>query len=278
MILPTMLLYFVFTLYPLASSIGLSLHKWDGIGPKVFVGLDNYIQAFKDPMMWLSLKNNLQYCLGLIAFGVVPGLVLASLLAGDIKARLAFQTVFFFPRLLSMVIVSVIWGWIYNPMWGIVNRILRFVGFTNVSIGWLGHVDFAIWAVAVAGGWTYFGFCMVIFIAALRSTDPSLYDAAEIDGANGAQRFFFVTLPQISSVMTMVLIITMIDAFQIFDIIYLMTGGGPGRKTEIMSTYLYTESFRHDKFGYGATLATLLTATVLVISVIFQRYRERNEQ
>ena len=278
MILPTMLLYAVFILYPLASSIGLSLQKWDGIGAKVFIGFDNYVQAFKDPMMWLALQNNLKYCIGLILCGVLPGLLLAIILAGDIRARLVFQTVFFFPRLLSMVIVSVVWAWIYNPMWGIVNRLLRLIGFTNMNIGWLGSVDYAIWAVAVAGGWTYFGFCMVIFIAALRSTDPSLYDAAEMDGANVFQRLFYVTLPQISSVLTMVLIITMIDAFQIFDIIYLMTGGGPGRKTEIMSTYLYTEAFRHDRFGYGATLATILTVTVLVISILFQRYRERQEQ
>jgi len=278
MILPVMGLYCVFTLYPIASSVVLSLHDWSGIGPKAYVGLDNYAEAFADPMVWLSFRNNLQYCLGLIAVGVAPGLILAALLAGErIRGRTVFQTIYFLPRLLSMVVVSIVWGWIYNPSFGLLNSIIRWLGAKDFSIGWLGNASFAMWAVVVAGGWTYFGFCMVIFIAALQNTDPSLSEAALIDGANWLQRFFSVIIPQISNVITMVLILTLIDAFKIFDIIYLMTLGGPGRKTEIMATYLYREAFRHNHFGYGSSIAMILTAFVLLVSIVFQYSREKRE-
>ena len=174
-----------------------------------------------------------------------------------------------------MVIVSVIWSWIYNPHFGLLNKIIQGIGFKDFALGWLGHPQFALWAVIWAGGWTYFGFCMVIFLAALQNTDPFLYDAALIDGANSVQIFLYVTIPQIAHVLTMVLVYTVIDSFKVFDIIYIMTRGGPGNKTQIMATYLYQESFRHNYFGYGATISVLLTIFVLAVSVLFQYSREK---
>lgn len=275
MILPTLALFSIFVLYPIVASFILSFYKWAGIGPREFVGFRNYIEAFRDSLVRLSFTNNAVYSIGIIIFGVFPGLVLAGLLARNIRGRLVFQTIYFIPRLLSMVIVSVVWGWIYNPNFGILNKLLRGIGLDRFAIGWLGHPDLALWAVIVAGGWTYFGFCMVIFLAALQNLDPSLEDAALIDGASSLQIFFKVILPQITHVVTMVLIYTVIDSFKVFDIIYVMTQGGPGERTQIMATYLYRESFRHNHFGYGATIAVLLTIFVLVVSVLFQRYRER---
>jgi len=174
--------------------------------------------------------------------------------------------------------VAVVWSWIYNPRFGLVDRFLRAVGLEKFAIGWLGDPQWAMWAVIVAGGWTYFGFCMVIFMAALQNTDPFLYDAALIDGANSFQIFAHVTIPQIQHVLTMVVVFTLIDSFKVFDIIYLMTSGGPGDKTQIMATYIYREAFRHNHYGYGAAVSILLTVFILAVSVIILRIRERSAE
>ena len=133
--------------------------------------------------------NNLKYCLGLISFGMIPGLVLAYLLSGDIKGRTIFRTIYFFPRLCSMVIVSLIWGWMYNPIFGFFNKVLSLLSGSEINFAWLGNAHTAMFSVAFTGGWTYFGYCMVIYLAAFQSTDPSLTDAALIDGTNSFQRF-----------------------------------------------------------------------------------------
>lgn len=275
MILPALLLYVVFVLYPIVGSTILSFHKWDGAGTKVFVSVANYLQAFGDRIVWMSFRNNVVYTMGIILLGVFPGLILAVLLARKLAGRTAFQSIFFFPRLLTQVIVAIVWGWIFNPIFGLLNYSLRTVGLGFLAKGWLGDPQFALWAVIGAGAWTYFGFCMVIFLAGLQNTDPTLYDAARIDGANTFQTFFYVTIPQIRHVITMVVIYTVIDSFKVFDLVYILTQGGPGNSTQIMATYIYQKSFRENYFGYGASVAVLLTIFILVVSVLFLCYRER---
>ena len=276
MILPTFTIFMLFMLYPIVSTIVLGFQSWDGIGDKTFVGFGNYVQALTSPIVLESFFNNLKYCLGLIFFGMIPGLLLAYLLSGNIHGRTFFRTIFFFPRLCSMVIVSLVWGWIYNPIFGVINKLLSLISGSVISIAWLGNANTAMFSVALTGGWTYFGYCMVIYLAAFQSTNPSLTEAALMDGANPFQIFFSVVLPQILEVNIMVLVLTVIDAFKIFDIIYLMTGGGPGRKTEIMATLLYREAFRHNHFGYGASIAVILTVTILAISLIIQKIQAKD--
>lgn len=275
MILPALFFYAVFILYPVVGSTILSFHKWDGAGAKLFVGVANYLQAFGDRIVWMSFRNNVVYTMGIILLGVFPGLILAVLLARKLAGRSAFQSIFFFPRLLTQVIVAIVWGWIFNPIFGLLNYSLRTVGLGFLAKGWLGDPQFALWAIIVAGAWTYFGFCMVIFLAGLQNTDPTLYDAARIDGANAFQTFLYVTIPQIRHVITMVVIYTVIDSFKVFDLVYILTQGGPGNSTQIMATYIYQKSFRENYFGYGASVAVLLTIFILVVSVLFLRYRER---
>ncbi|MGD0726451.1 MAG: sugar ABC transporter permease [Spirochaetia bacterium] len=277
-VLPAFTLFCVFGIWPIIRSFVLSLHEWPGIGAETWKGLTNYAKAFTDPIVRLSFFNNAVYSIGIILVGVVPGLILSILLVSTMKGRLIFQTIFFFPRLVSQVIVAVVWSWIYNPRFGLVDRFLRAVGLEKFAIGWLGDPQWAMWAVIVAGGWTYFGFCMVIFMAALQNTDPFLYDAALIDGANSFQIFAHVTIPQIQHVLTMVVVFTLIDSFKVFDIIYLMTSGGPGDKTQIMATYIYREAFRHNHYGYGAAVSILLTVFILAVSVIILRIRERSAE
>jgi raffinose/stachyose/melibiose transport system permease protein len=278
MVAPAVGLFCVFGIWPIVKSFVISLHEWPGIGPMTWVGFANYTKMFGDKIIGLAFSNNAIYSVGIVGVGVVPGLVLAVLLVATMRGRQAFQAIFFFPRLLSQVIVSLVWSWLYNPIFGLVNRLLKAVGLGSLAIGWLGDPVWALYAVIVAGGWTYYGFCMVIFMAALQNTDPFLHDAALIDGANGWQIFRHVTIPQIRHVVTMVVVFTLIDSFKVFDIIYLMTRGGPGDRTQIMATYLYREAFRHNYFGYGAAMSILLTLFILAVSVIILRLRERSDQ
>ncbi|MGQ9622987.1 MAG: carbohydrate ABC transporter permease [Candidatus Caldatribacteriaceae bacterium] len=275
LILPALVIYGIFVLYPVVDSAILSFYKWDGAGAKVFVSLANYIQAFKDRVVWISFKNNAIYTAGIIALGVFPGLILATLIAGKISGRTMFEAIFFFPRLLTQVIVAIVWSWIFNPVFGLLNEALRALGLGFLARGWLGEPRFALLAIIVAGAWTYFGFCMVIFLAALQNTDPTLYDAALIDGANAIQIFINVTLPQIKYVVAMVIVYTIIDSFKVFDLVYLLTQGGPGNATQIMATYIYRKSFAEYFFGYGSSVAILLTCFILAISVLYLRYQER---
>ena len=277
MVLPTMLLFAVFVLYPVISTCILSFYKWPGIGPREFVGFANYFQAFSDSIFRQAFWNNVVYSIGIILFGVLPGLILAAILARNIRGRLFFQTVFFFPRLMTMVIVSVIWSWIYNPHFGLLNKIIQSIGFKDFALGWLGHPQLAIWAVIWAGGWTYFGFCMVIFLAALQNTDPFLYDAALIDGASSVQIFIDITIPQIAHVLTMVLVYTVIDSFKVFDIIYATTAGGPGSATTVLNYHIYTVGMTFFDMGYAAALANILLVIVAILSVLYIIVLERQQ-
>ena len=275
LVLPALVLYGIFVLYPIFDSFVVSFYKWIGVGPMKFIGLKNYVDAFKDPVVGTSFLNNVQYTLGIIVFAVLPGLVLAVMLASGVPGRLTFQTVFFIPRLMSQVIVAILWNWMYNPIFGLVNKVLRGMGLGELAMGWLGDPHFALPALTVAGAWTYIGFCIVIFLAALQNTDPSLEEAATIDGANRVQVFFRILLPQLRPIVAMVVIYTVIDSFKVFDLVFILTSGGPGNATEIMATYIYKQAFSFNHFGYGSAITVLLTLFVLVVSIFYQRAQER---
>ncbi len=277
-LLPAIILYTVFVLWPLANTIYLSLTSWDGAKPvKEFVGLANYAKILGDARALESLSHNLGWIIVGTALPVIGGLILAVLLAGAIRGRIIFRTAYFMPAVMSMVVVGIIWGWIYNPLFGILNAILKSIGLGFLSRGWLADPKTAQWSTIATGAWTWFGVCTTIFLAGLQNVDQELYDAAKIDGANAWQRFIHVTIPQLSHVITMVSTITLIGGFKVFDIVFVMTKGGPGTRTEVIATYIYRTAFRFHEFGYASALAVLLLALVLVTTYIYIRLRERGE-
>lgn len=277
-ILPALVLYALFVLYPFLNTIYYSMTDWDGAQPhKVFIGLGNYQRMLQDPLMWLSLRHNLLW----IAVGtltpVVLGLGLATLVWSGVRSRIFFRTVYFMPVVLSTVVVGMIWAWIYHPMFGPINIALRAVGLNAVARGWLGDLTWALYALLLAGLWAYFGFCFVILLAALQNIDMELHDAAKIDGANAWQRFVNVTVPQLGPVLTMLLAYTLIGGFNVFDIVYIMTKGGPANATEVLATYTYNMAFKQSQVGYGAALTMVITILSLIASYLFITLRERNE-
>ena len=277
-ILPALVLYAIFVLYPFLSTIHLSMTDWDGAQPvKRFIGLENYQHLFQDRVMWQSLTQNLIWIAAGTLTPVVIGLVLATLVWSGVRGRIVFRTVFFMPVVLSTVVVGMIWKWIYHPMFGPINLILRAVGLESVARGWLGDLTWALYALLLAALWAYFGFCFVILLAALQNVDMELHDAAKIDGANAWQRFINVTVPQIRPVLTMLLAYTLVGGFNVFDIVYIMTKGGPANATEVLATYTYRMAFQQNQVGYGAALTMIITVLSLAASFLFITLRERNE-
>ena len=181
------------------------------------------------------------------------------------------------PVVLSTVVVGMIWAWIYHPIFGPINLALRAVGLDSVARGWLGDLTWALYALLLAALWAYFGFCFVILLAALQNLDMELHDAAKIDGANAWQRFINVTVPQLGPVLTMLLAFTLIGGFNVFDIVYIMTKGGPANATEVLATYTYAMAFKQNEVGYGAALTMVITVLSLIASYLFISLRERSD-
>lgn len=278
-IAPAFLLYALFFLWPLIHLIQLSTIKWKGVGPRVFVGLKNYQRILtSDPKFWLALQHNVMWLLAAVVVPIIIGLFLAMLLTRTpIHGRLLFRTVYFLPQVLSSVVVAVIWRGMYNPNYGAINSILRGVGLDFLARGWLGDRTLVLPALFIAWSWIHYGFCMVIFIAALQSIDEVYFDAAKVDGASALQQIWYVALPFIRGPLATVILITAIAAFQVFDLVFITTKGGPAGASLVLSVHMYDNAFRYDKVGQGAALAVLLGALISIMSIIFLRARQRLE-
>jgi raffinose/stachyose/melibiose transport system permease protein len=273
---PAMLLIGIFFLFPLASAVYFSLTSWNGstlIAP--FVGLSNYREMLTDPNVWHALGNNLIWVLVGTAAPLVIGLVIAVLLWSGVRGVLVYRLIFFLPYLTPPIAIGIVWGWIYDPINGWVNRVLQAVGVGDLATGWLGEPDTALWAVLVAAIWSYTGFVIVIFLAALQNVDLELVDAARIDGANAAQRLWHVILPQIVPTFITVTTITLVGGFSVFEIVFIMTGGGPGGATQVLGLYAYQNAFIFSRIGYGTALALLITAISLPFVIVLNRVQRR---
>jgi ABC-type sugar transport system permease subunit len=277
-VLPALLLYLYFVIYPFLVSIYYSLTSWDGAQPvKQFVGLANYQQLLNDKLMWQSLWHNLIWIVIGTFAPILIGLLLGVLLWTGTRGRTIFRTIYFLPVVLAEVVVAIIWNWIYHPLFGALNQSLRMVGLEELTRGWLGDPNTALLSLLVTAIWGYYGFCFVIIMAGLQNVDVDLLEAATIDGANGWQRFIHIIVPQLSHVLTMITAYTLIGGFSVFGIVFVMTQGGPGTATQVIATYTYRKAFQESNLGYGAALSMVMTILSLVTSYIFIRLREQQE-
>src|SRR4051794_3321903 len=276
-VLPSLVIYGLFMVYPFIGTIHLSLTSWDGFAPtKDFIGLDNYRVLLQDGEFWEALSHNLIWAvIGTIA-PIVIGFPLAVMLWSGVRFRLAFRAMFFLPFILPSVVQGIIWGWIYNPLFGVLNAILEGIGLGGLTTGWLGNADTALYAVLGAAVWGTFGMIVVFFLAGLQGIDMNLIDAAKVDGANAWQRARHVLLPGIAPIFTFVLTVTLVGAFSVFDIIYVLTRGGPGTATEVLAGYSYEMAFTRNFAGYGASISMVIATLSLILAILFLRMRERN--
>jgi ABC-type sugar transport system permease subunit len=273
-LLPTVLLYVLVVVYPLLDTFSLGFFSWDGLTPRKFIGLDNYIEIAVDPIFWKSLWNNIFWIIISIINPMVVGLIIAVFLSQIGFGRKIYLVVIYIPVVLSLVVVGLVWGLMYNPIVGPVNVFLTKIGHSELVRGWLGDDRFVNLAIILSGNWTYFGFCTVIFLAGLQGINPSIIESAIIDGAGPVRRFFRIIIPCLSDQINLVVVNSIIGSFKIFDIVYVMTNGGPNHASEVIATYMYWQAFKNGRVGYGAALATILTIFVGVFSIVYLRKRE----
>lgn len=271
----------IFILYPVMQTVILSLYKWDGVNPvKEFVGLGNYLDVFTSRVFWISLLHNVIWTIWHIVIPASLGLVLAVLVTSIRKGRNIYRAIFFMPAVLSLVVVGIMWGWIYNPRFGVLNNFLRSIGLDLLARPWLGDENTALIAIMIASSWIWTGYCFVIFLAGLQRIDPILYDAAKIDGANSRQVFFYVTIPELRDVTTIVYVWTIMVCLKVFDIILIMTAGGPNYATQTVANWMYEMAIggvirAGNQVGFGCAIASVLGAIVMLSSITFIRLRER---
>jgi raffinose/stachyose/melibiose transport system permease protein len=275
-IIPALFFYLIFLVIPIIRTIQYSFYSWDGASPVMeFVGLDNFVRLFRDTIFWRSLSHNLFWIVSTIVLPVGVGLLLAILLSSQlIKYKLIFRITFFMPVILSLVAVGIVWNWIFHPDFGIINTIFREIGLDILTRAWLGNEHTVLPALIIAGSWTYYGFCMVVFVAALQGIDRSYYEMARIEGANPLQIFFKITIPLLKNTITLLVLNSLIGSFKVFDIIYLMTRGGPFHSSEVIATYMYTQAFSLNDIGYGSAISIMLALIIAIFSIGYIRFAE----
>ncbi len=267
-VLPNMLFVLAFVIYPLAYNLVLSLQHWrlEGI---TFAGLDNYTRMARDPVFWLALRNNVYYALGAVPVTVLMALGLAVALNQKLPIRGVLRTGFLIPHLISWAVVGLIWRWLFSGAYGILNTFLIDLGLKPQ--GWLLDPYFALPVVVLAGIWANVGFHAVILLAGLQSVPEMYYDAARVDGATAWQRFRYVTLPLLQPILLLVLILATMQSFRVFEQIYVMTGGGPGRATFVLLLYIYLTGFENFDPGYASAISVGLFAVMLLITLAQMR-------
>jgi raffinose/stachyose/melibiose transport system permease protein len=276
-IAPAMFFYLGFLVYPMLVSLWTSFLEWDGLAVKsTFVGFRNYHELlFTDDVARTALINNVIWTLGALVIPTTIGLALALALNRRLPGTNAFRTIVYAPAVLPLVATGLIWGWMYNPNFGAINVILNAVGLGNLAGGWLSSFDMAMPSVFITYVWSSVGFPMILYLAGLQSINSEYYDAARIDGANAVQRFRHVTLPGLAESHVIVLSLAVIGGFKVFDLIYTMTYGGPGRVTQVLGTWMYFQSFQYYNAGYGAAIAWVIAAIILILAIPYIRHNAR---
>ena len=268
-LLPALLVYSVFIIYPILSTINTSLYEWNGIGAeKLFIGLQNYSELLQDPAFWAALKNNMYVILVSIFVQIPLGLVMALILSSRIRGKKLLNVLFFMPYLMSTVAVGLLWVFIYDPVNGSVNLLLNFLGFESVH--WLASSNTAIIAVLIVIAWQFAPFFMILFRASMVGIPEELYEASNIDGANSREQFFYITLPSLMPTIISSSILAVVGSLKTFDIFFVMLGGGSGNTTEILGTYMFRQSFVNFNMGYGSTIATMMLILALISVVVIQ--------
>lgn len=257
-ILPALLIYIVFAIYPILQSFYYSLMDWDGFTEMTFIGLDNFKRLFQDPLFWNAVKNNIYVVLASV-FGQIPiALFFALLLNRQLKGVKIFRTIGFLPVVLSTVVISLTWNLIYNTKHGLLNGILEAIGLGTLTQNWLGDTKWAMLAVLVTIIWQFIGLYLIIFLAALQNIPDEVLEAAKIDGASEWKTTWKITIPMIWDTIIVAVILCISGSLKTFDLIYVMTNGGPAHSTNVMALYMFNETFHNLKYGYGSAVSVFI--------------------
>lgn len=276
-VLPAALLYIVFKLYPLIYGLIISFYKWDGVGPMSFIGLDNFREIlFQDPLFWQAFWHNIIYAITTVLGKNALAIFLAVVLNQRIRGMVAYRTILFTPVIMSFVVVGLLFGWVFNYQFGLLNGILRNVGLSGLVQDWLGDPILAMASVIGVDIWKWFGFHMVIYLAALQGIPQELYEAARIDGASAWDVFRRITLPLLMPITLVNVTLALQGAFNVFDLVYVLTEGGPFNSTLMVAIHIYIRGFKFYRMGYASAMSYVLFAIVAIFTLIQMRVMRRD--
>ncbi|NCG32641.1 MAG: ABC transporter permease subunit [Proteobacteria bacterium] len=279
LIAPTVLVFCAVILYPLISAIYLSLFSiYTPTLAGEWVGVDNYTALLASGDFWNAARNTLIWTVGTLMLQLVFGVAMALLLNQSIVFRSLARSLVLFPYFLSTVVAVLVWRWLFNDLYGILNHVLLIAGLIDAPVNWLGQMPNAMISIILVGAWKYFPFVVIVMLARLQSIPEQLYEAATIDGAGPFQRFTDITLPQLRDVLVVVVLLRAIWDFKEFDLIYLMTGGGPVRATQTLSLLVYEEAFRLNRMGMASTYAVAMMLVLLGFTLVYLRQTNRIEE
>lgn len=268
--LPTVLITTVFLYFPVILNFVNSLFQWSAFSTqRRFVGAANYIKMFGDEVFRTAIFNNLVFMAVSVVFQIGLSLVMAAVLEEKFMRRFQpfFRTVYFLPSLFMVTVTGIMFQIIYNPLIGLVNPLLELLGLDASGVDLLGSASSAIWAVVAVSQWQYIGYTLILFLVAMQNIPTQLYEAAELDGVGPVRKFFSITLPQIREMLMVNMIVTMTGSIKVFDEVWVMTGGGPGRATETLGSMLYRAGFRNDEMGYASAVAFFVFLVTSLIAI-----------
>jgi raffinose/stachyose/melibiose transport system permease protein len=274
---PALIVYALFVLYPIARSFLYGLYSWNGLSKPRYTGFENFYLILTDSIFWKSFKNNV-FVVAASVFGQIPlGILAAVALSGKLKGRSFFRTAFFIPMILSTVVVGLLWNTILNSQIGLLRGMLLALGFTNTP-DLLGNPKTAIYTLCGVIIWQFIGLYMVIFLAALQNIPADISEAADIDGAGEVAKFFRIRLPLLWNTIAAAMVLCISGSMRSFDLIYVMTEGGPAHATEVMATYMYNKTFTVNQYGYGSAVSLIIAALSFTLIAISRSLLLKNSQ
>jgi len=274
-VLPALLLILILIYIPIVLTGYYGLMDWDGIGAKTFIGLDNYIELMKDKMFWTSTYHSVLLAV-FSAISLVAYLVISLILASKIKGAGLLRKIYLIPMLLSSVAIAQLWLKIFDPTNGMLNKLLEMFGVENTPI-WLADPNLVLYSIFIPIVWQYAGFYIIIYYAALKGVPDEIIEAAKIDGATPLQIAYKIKLPLIAPVIKVTIVLAIVGSLKYFDLIYVMTGGGPNGASEVMASYMYKEAFKTYNFGYGSAIGFALLIICLVMTWVIQKLTASKE-
>lgn len=271
-----LILFFTWVIGPMFFSIYMSFTNADGISRMDWVGFDNYRRLFKDDIFWVSFWNNVRWLVAFITIPIVLGLALALIFNNDLPGTRFFKAGFFSPMVVSSVVIGIVWSWMYQP-YGLINEMLVSLGREGAPIGFLSDPKLVTWSIIGAGLWRQVGYVMLLYLAGLKNVDTTLVEASRVDGATSFQSFRDIVLPLLTPVTVIIVVISTIDALRSFDLVNVMTRGGPYNRSNVLAQMMYIEAFNNYAMGYGAAIATILGLISIVLILFYLNRTMKNE-
>lgn len=272
---PGIAMFLLYVVFPIFQSMNISLYAWDGLGKKEYIGLQNYVELMDDEAFYTSLKNNVIWLL-LYLLAIPAGLFVALFLNQTVRGIRIYKSLFFFPFVISQVVVGLVFSWFYDPNFGLMNVIITSLGFEPIAV--LADERFVTYGIIAAGLWPQTAYCMILYLTGLNSVDPEQIEAARLDNAKGWKMLWYIILPQLKPATFIAMVVTVIGALRSFDLVSIMTDGGPWGSSRVLAFYMYEKAFSEYGFrmGYGAAIAVVLFAIMMIYitAFLYKMYRD----